>query len=474
MVFSDLFFLFLFFPVCLLLYYRAKGLKNRNTILIIFSLIFYAWGEPIYILLLLFSAVFNWFFGRMIGRNRGTSGAKAFLVVALVVNIGMLLVFKYTGFFVETINGIFRVSIPVPAIRLPIGISFYTFQALSYILDVFWETVEPQQNFKLFLLYLSLFPQLIAGPIVRYSVVQHELASRKITITDVSEGLFRVIVGLTKKVIIANNLYVIVDSFFGDGGIRGLSFAGTWYAVIVYAMYVYFDFSGYSDMAIGMGRMFGFHFNENFDHPFMCRSIAEFWQRWHISLGSFFRDYLLYVPIFGKRRAYWSLFLVWFCTGMWHGASWNFIVWGLYFGFWIFFEQKMGKKKMKKWPTWWRHIYSKLIIVVGFGIFYFESFRELGRFFLNISGVSAITKAVPWGDPVTLNSLTGNVFLIAAAVLFCFPVRARLRKYFLESKNDSMYKIGKIGGTVVGCVLLVVCAILLVDATNNVFLYWRF
>lgn len=473
MVFADLFFIYFFLPICLLCYMLAKKLETKNTVLIIFSLIFYAWGEPLWILLLLFSSVFNWFIGLMIEKYRETSGAKLAVAAGISIDILLLIIFKYSAFIVENINAVSGASIPVPQITLPIGISFYTFQAISYVLDCYWETVKVQHQYKKFLLYLSLFPQLIAGPIVRYSVVEDEIDNRSTTMNDLCEGALRVIVGLAKKVIVANNLWVIVDAFFGKD-ITGLSVLGTWYTVIAYSLYVYFDFSGYSDIAIGLGRMFGFHFDENFTHPFACKTIAEFWQRWHISLGSFFRDYLLYVPIFGKNRKYLSLFLVWFCTGVWHGAAWNFILWGLYFGFFIFFEQKLGKKRIKKWPIWWKHIYSKLVIIIGFGIFYFEDLSQLGQFFVNISGISMIANGAPFTDPITFSSFRNNLFLIAAAIIASLPVLPKLKSYFLESRNDAVYAIGRIGSVTICIGLLIVLSIMLVDATNNVFLYWRF
>lgn len=473
MVFADLFFIYFFLPICLLCYMLAKKLETKNTVLIIFSLIFYAWGEPLWILLLLFSSVFNWFIGLMIEKYRETSGAKLAVAAGISIDILLLIIFKYSAFIVENINAVSCASIPVPQITLPIGISFYTFQAISYVLDCYWETVKVQHQYKKFLLYLSLFPQLIAGPIVRYSVVEDEIDNRSTTMNDLCEGALRVIVGLAKKVIVANNLWVIVDAFFGKD-ITGLSVLGTWYTVIAYSLYVYFDFSGYSDIAIGLGRMFGFHFDENFTHPFACKTIAEFWQRWHISLGSFFRDYLLYVPIFGKNRKYLSLFLVWFCTGVWHGAAWNFILWGLYFGFFIFFEQKLGKKRIKKWPIWWKHIYSKLVIIIGFGIFYFEDLSQLGQFFVNISGISMIANGAPFTDPMTFSSFRNNLFLIAAAIIASLPVLPKLKSYFLESRNDAVYAIGRIGSVTICIGLLIVLSIMLVDATNNVFLYWRF
>lgn len=472
MVFADLFFLFFFLPLCLLSYFFFSSIRAKNIVLIVFSLIFYAWGEPLWVFLLIFSAAFNWYMGLKAGRFRDRNLGKLIVALALVVDIGLLFTFKYTGFFVETINSVFGASIPVPNIVLPIGISFFTFQAISYVIDCYWDTVEPQRKFYRFLLYLSLFPQLIAGPIVRYSTICNEITDRRVTSVDLYEGIVRLVVGLTKKVLIANNLWTIVQSFFGTD-ITHLSTGGTWYTVIIYSMYVYFDFSGYSDMAIGMGRMFGFHFNENFTHPFMCQTITEFWQRWHISLGSFFRDYLLYVPIFGKRRKYFGLFLVWFCTGLWHGASWNFILWGLYYGLFILFEQQLGKKRLKKWPVWVKHIYSKLVILIGFGIFYFEDFGQLGRFFSNLFGISLFTQGNSLTDIITWNSLINNIFLIIAAVVLCTPIRMKITDYFMN-KSLTSFKRTKVVQMLCCIALTAICAILLVDKTNNPFLYWRF
>ena len=306
MVFADLFFIYVFLPLCLLCYLLARSLPAKNGVLIAFSVIFYAWGEPLWVCLLLFSSFLNWFMGLVIEKHRDTGAGKAAVATGVTIDILLLVVFKYSAFLVENLNALTHLGLPVPQIRLPIGISFFTFQAISYLLDCYWENVQVQKRYTRFLLYLSLFPQLIAGPIVRYSVVEEEISNRSVTATDLCEGALRAIVGLAKKVIIANNLWAIVDTFFGTD-ITGLSVLGTWYTVIVYSLYVYFDFSGYSDIAIGLGRMFGFHFDENFRHPFACKTIAEFWQRWHISLGSFFRDYLLYVPIFGQNRKYVSL-----------------------------------------------------------------------------------------------------------------------------------------------------------------------
>ncbi len=470
MVFSSLFFLYLFLPACLVCYGLSPSLRIKNAVLILFSLVFYAWGEPFYIFLLLGSVLVNYLLGLGIGKCQDKERKKlctGLFAFSLIFNIGLLGVFKYSGFIVENLNLIPFINLPVPHLTLPIGISFYTFQILSYIIDLYWGNVERQRNPFRFLLYISMFPQLVAGPIVRYSTIEQEIRERHVTINDFSNGISRLILGLSKKVILADNLSVIVDTLFG-GDIGSVSVAGTWYAVIVYALQIYFDFSGYSDMAIGMGYLFGFHFDENFNHPFLCRDISEFWQRWHISLGTFFRDYLLYVPIFGKRRKYGGLFLVWFCTGLWHGASWNYVIWGLYFGVFIFIEQLIGKKRIKKIPLVIRHIYSKIVIFIGFGIFYFEDFDRLLQFFRNLFGLSgnALT------DSVTTLSIQNNCWLLLAAVLCSFPIynAAQAAK---EKHRGMGYVIG-FAQIIVNLALLLTSSILLSDATNSPFLYFRF
>lgn len=467
MVFSSLFFIYMFLPICLLMYFATKNISYRNFILTAFSLIFYAWGEPVWVFVLVFSAAIDYFNGIVIDRYRGTIKAKLAVINSLVVNLGLLGIFKYSGFIVENINNLLSVNIPVPDIALPIGISFYTFQTISYTVDCYWEKVETQKSFGKFLLYVSMFPQLVAGPIVRYSVIGEEISSRKTTTADISDGLSRLVVGLAKKVVISNNLSVIVEAFFGKN-IENLSVIGTWYAVIIYAMQVYFDFSGYSDMAIGLGRIFGFHFDENFNYPFICRNITEFWQRWHISLGSFFRDYLLYLPIFGKRRKYLNLFLVWFSTGLWHGASWNYVIWGLYFGLFILIEQLVGKKRMKKIPSVIMHIYNKIVIIIGFGIFYFEDSSKLINFFKNLIGLNGNV----FFDEAVKISFINNIFLIILAVLFCFPIIPKLKE--MSDKSETSYNIYRSVQTFANTALLLISSIMLVDATNNPFLYFRF
>ncbi len=476
MVFSDLFFIFVFLAACFVCYFAVPKIKVKNAVLIIFSLIFYAWGEPTYVVLLLLSAFVNYFAGLVIEEHRNTGKAKAAVTVAIVFNIGMLFVFKYTDFFIENINALLKTSIPLTGVRLPIGISFFTFQIMSYIIDCYWEKVDVQINFFKLLLYVSLFPQLVAGPIVRYSTIEKEIDDRKTTLKDLSEGATRFVVGLSKKVLVANALYSVVGELLGSyeetnfigSKLVGQSLFGTVVGVICFALYVYYDFSGYSDMAIGLGRIFGFHFNENFKHPFVSRNISEFWQRWHISLGTFFRDYLLYVPIFGKRRKYLSLFLVWFCTGFWHGASWNFIIWGLYFGTFIFIEMLIGKKRMKKIPAVVSHIYSLLVIVIGFGIFYFENLKDLGNFFKNL--VCANGNALI--DPFSKSTVLSSLFLIIFAAVACTPIVPCIKKRLYATSRGEAAAVCVTAVT--NAALLVLCVIMLTDSTNNPFLYFRF
>lgn len=487
MNFADILFLFVFFPLCVGFYLFKKQIKYRNAVLLVFSLIFYAWGEPIKLVLLLLSAMVNFLLARSIDSNRGNKLCKLSLILSLVYNIGMLGIFKYTDFVTDNINSLFGLSIPASNIVLPLGISFYTFQIMSYIIDVYWENVPVQKDFSKLLLYISLFPQLVAGPIVRYSTIAEEIDDRRTTLTDLTEGLTRMIVGLAKKVILANTLSIIATNYLTT--VAGTSsVVATWVGVIAYSMQVYFDFSGYSDMAIGMGRIFGFHFDENFNYPFMCRSIQEFWQRWHISLGSFFRDYLLYLPIFGKRRQVLSLFLVWFTTGLWHGASWNFIAWGLYFGIFIFIEQKIGKKTLKKIPNVIMHIYNKVVIIIGFGIFYYDNcpsigsfFKQLGSFLGNLFGFSGngFFRAEEFTSGPFNSTLMENVYFMKYAWIFvisvfvCFPILKFVKE---KLKNCAMpIQAGAQLVSTLCCIgLLVVCMVMLVSSKNNPFLYFRF
>ncbi len=363
MVFSSLVFLCIFLPVNLFLYFIIKNRTWRNWLLIISSLFFYAWGEPVWITAMIFSTLFDYFNALMIEKYHGTNKAKAFVALSVIGNLLLLGAFKYSGFFVENINALFGLSLNVPRISLPIGISFYTFQTISYVVDVYRGEVGAQRSFFKLLLFVSLFHQLVAGPIVRYSDIAAEIEHREVTATGFSEGVNRFIIGLGKKVLIANTAGELSLSFLGTD-YEKLPVAGAWLGILLYAFQIYFDFSGYSDMAIGLGRMYGFTYKENFNYPYISKSATEFWRRWHISLGSFFRDYL-YIPLGGNRRNHArNLFIVWFLTGMWHGASWNFIIWGLYYFVLVFAEKLFLKKLLDRIPAFFSRLYLLLIVLI--------------------------------------------------------------------------------------------------------------
>lgn len=374
MLFSSITFLFYFLPITLVVYYLIppKNLWLRNIVLLIASLIFYSWGEPVYVFLMLYSACFNWFMARQIeySKRRGKSG-KADLMFTIFVNLAILSFFKYFGFVMENINSIFNVNIHYTALALPIGISFYTFQAMSYILDVYKGKVIAQRSLFKFALYLSFFPQLIAGPIVKYRDIKKQLAKRDNDLTAFGNGAARFMIGLGKKVLLANNLGALHEavSALPDGNISVMSY---WIGIFAFTMQIYFDFSGYSDMAIGLGSMFGFRFNENFNHPYISKSITEFWRRWHISLSTWFREYL-YFPLGGNRvsvpRHIFNLIVVWSLTGLWHGASWTFVVWGMYYCVLLILEKYVYGKYIEKAPAFISHIYTMVLVGIGWVFF---------------------------------------------------------------------------------------------------------
>ena len=463
MVFSSLFFLYLFLPLSLIAYYVAKP-RYRNAVLIVCSLVFYAWGEPIFIWLLLMSTLLNYLFGRLISADPESRTAKVSLVLSLVFHLGMLILFKYTGFFIENLNNWFSLSIPVPNFPLPIGISFYTFRAVSYIVDCYWGKVEAEQKFSRFLLYMTFFPVIMQGPIARYETMQNQLAVRRCNPSDLYEGMMRVIIGLGKKVIIADNLGNIVDQFLANGNIEQQTTLGAWYGVIVYAMQIYFDFSGYSDMAIGIARMMGFQLEENFRHPFLCKDITEFWQRWHISLGTFFRDYVLYIPIFGKRRKYGGLFLVWFCTGLWHGASWNFVLWGVYFGIIIIIEKLFLGKYLEKAPAFLSHLYAIFLFTFGWVLFDFTDMGQMRDFIVSLFN----------GGSVGLISHDALVYVLAyLPVLIISIIASTPLVSNLHKKIENRAWCGYADAALV-LIALVICTASLVSSGYNPFIYFRF
>lgn len=347
MVFSSTIFLFIFLPIVFILYYISPWMRVRNLLLITASLVFYAFGEPLYVLIMLGCVILNYIFGRLLSGGRGNR--KLIVTVAVILNVSLIGVFKYTDFLIETLNEILGTALPLPGIPLPIGISFFTFQAMSYVIDVYRNEERGERNFSNLLLYISFFPQLVAGPIIKFEDIRMELSKRNTDIKEIAEGIQRFISGLGKKILIANVMGLVCDSIFAMGEVNILL---AWTAGISYTLQIYFDFSGYSDMAIGLGKMFGFHYKENFNYPYISTSVTEFWRRWHISLSSWFKDYL-YIPLGGNRkgktRTYINKYIVFFTTGLWHGASWNFVLWGLFHGTFAFLEEKniIPRKKLE-------------------------------------------------------------------------------------------------------------------------------
>lgn len=479
MVFSDLFFLFAFLPAFIMCYLIAAlidksvgthhGNALKNAALVVFSLIFYAWGEPVYVFLMMGCVVVNYLVGRLIDKNEG-GGRKTSLTIGVILNIAILGTFKYANFFADVLTSI-GVPVASPKIALPIGISFYTFQSISYLIDVYRKESPVQRRFGNLLLYISMFPQLIAGPIVRYGTVAREITERKISSDDFAYGIYRFLIGLGKKVIIANQLSEISDQFLVNG-LSELSTGGAWIGVIAFTFQIYFDFSGYSDMAIGLGRCLGFHFNENFNHPYCCNSITDFWRRWHISLGSFFRDYV-YIPMGGNRRHQpLNILVVWFLTGMWHGASWNFIIWGLYFGIIVMLEKYTLLRVINKIPSALLHIYSLLLVITGWGIFYFDDFGKMTTFFNAYFGHSIYPT-----DFTIQSAMTDYFWLWVAAIMLSMPVRktvaAAMRK-MCRGENNAYKNIIFVARVAMAVVILTLSTALLVGATNNAFIYTRF
>jgi len=462
MVFSNLYFLFCFLPINLLCYYLAPSLRLKNAVLIIFSLFFYAWGEPVWIVLLLFSATIDYIHGRLLSVLEKKALRRLVLGSSLFLNLGLLVTFKYSAFIVANINHIFSINIHSFSVSLPIGISFYTFQTISYVVDVYRGEVEAQRNYLKFLLFVSLFHQLVAGPIVRYKDIAKEIECRILSVDRFNGGVLRFVTGLGKKVVIANTAGSL-SSYYLDQGLGNITVMGAWYGAILFSLQIYFDFSGYSDMAIGLGRMFGFTYKENFNYPYISRSATEFWRRWHISLGSFFRDYV-YIPLGGNRkRLYFNLFIVWFLTGLWHGASWNFIMWGLYFGFFILIEKVLLLKWLNKLPRVFGHFYLLLIAILGWVIFYYT---DLGKAMAYIRIMLGTTGAhfVSANDVLRLKN---NLYFLIFAFMASTPVFKQMIHKLKLTKN-AWYQ----GAYVFS--LMMICISLLLGQSYNPFLYFRF
>ena len=472
MLFNSLSFLWMFLPILLIIYFFASK-KYRNLILLIFSLFFYAWGEPKYIILMILSIIVNYIFGRLINKakeKRQKTWQRVWLALDLLTNIGMLAYFKYFNFLVTNVNNVFGAgTLNIGEIALPIGISFYTFQIMSYIIDLYRGEIKVQKNILKLALYISFFPQLIAGPIVKYKDIDDQLDNREITLEKFSYGVRRFVYGLAKKILIADSMAAIVDTIFA-GGTGSLEMHTAWIGAICYALQIFFDFSGYSDMAIGLGAMFGFIFPENFNLPYISGSVTEFWRRWHISLSTWFKEYL-YIPLGGNRkgkiRTYTNLWIVFIATGIWHGAAWTFVVWGLFHGFFMFIE-RLGLKKVLDRCKIINHIYLLLVMLVGWVIFRAPHLSDAMQY-IKVMFTGQITET-----PIQLYNVVNVRTIIAfvLAVLLSGPIQIFVNK--IKVKNSTKQLAKAYFQPFIVIILLVLCVFYLVNNTYSTFIYFRF
>lgn len=464
MVFSSLVFLFAYLPITLLAYYLVPR-QGRNIFLFIVNLIFYGWGEPKLVLLMVFNIFFNYIGGWLVDKYRAdTKKKKLFLILTCVLDIGILAVFKYTGMITETLNMLPFLNIPELQISLPIGISFYTFQTMSYVIDVYRDDAPVSKNFINFGTYVALFPQLIAGPIVRYRDIAEQLVNRRETLEMFTRGVKLFMVGLAKKVIIANTMGTLTTNIFATTDENGV--VGTWVGMIAYTFQIYFDFSGYSDMACGLGNMLGFEFLKNFNYPYIAKSITDFWRRWHISLSTWFKEYV-YIPLGGNRkgvkRQILNLLIVWGLTGLWHGAAYNFVLWGLYYGLLLILEKFVLKKFLDRLPSFVQHIYTLFIVIIGWGLFYFTDVRQLGEFMADLFN---------FGNGIcgnqAFNLIMSNLPMLIIAAVASTPLAAMLYNRFEHTRfmwiPETLYCMG----------VLAVSTASLVNQSYNPFLYFRF
>ena len=466
MVFSTLTFLFAFLPLVFILYYVIPNRTYKNIVLLVFSLLFYSWGEPKYVLLMLTASFIAYIGGLLIHRfNRlnNPKRKKAVFIITVSLLVANLFVFKYLNFTVGNINRFFHTSIDIGKILLPIGISFYTFQILSYVIDLYKQEIGLQKNYFYLTLYVAFFPQLIAGPIVRYQTVEKEIHSRQETLDDVVYGLRRFIIGLSKKVIIANNAGAIATIIYsGDVNVYGTSFY--WLAAMAYALQIYFDFSGYSDMAIGLGRMFGFHFLENFNYPYVSTSITEFWRRWHISLSSWFRDYI-YIPLGGnrvkKRRWLLNIFIVWALTGFWHGAEWNFIAWGVYYAILLTFEKLFLHKLLDHLPKFLGWIYTMVAVLIGWVLF---NLTEPSAIYQALSQMFGFHSTDVSMAAIANTDIVHALIYIPLGIVCMFPWK---NKRIVAKIPEPVLNLA--------CLLLLgICFVFILGSTYNPFIYFRF
>ena len=467
MVFSSMTFVPLFLPLVLLLYYATKRAGIRNAVLLVFSLIFYAWGEPKWIFVMLLTVTVNYLCGLLIHRSKNTLHRTIAMILGVSLSLGFLVYFKYFGFFSDVVTGLLGIENTFLKPVLPIGISFYTFQVLTYTVDVYRGKVPVQKNYAKLLLYVSFFPQLIAGPIVNYTDIAPSLDSRQENMEDIFQGFIRFFLGFAKKVLLANTCGIITDTLRGGDS---LSVAGSWLMAVAYAFQIYFDFSGYSDMAIGMGRMFGFHFFENFNYPYISKSVTEFWRRWHISLGTFFRDYV-YIPLGGNRvstlKNIRNIMIVWLLTGFWHGASWNFLAWGIYYGLLLLAEKFLLKDLKKKLPTVVNIAITLLLVLIGWVLFYYESLGDALKHLQVMFGLGGAA----WSDPAAVYYGKHYLVFLVAAALASLPWKEYLQKL---PHQEVLVSAGRWLKPLVATVLFLLALCWIVTQSYNPFLYFRF
>ena len=471
MVFSSLFFVFVFLTLNLLTYFFVEK-KYRNIVLLVFSLIFYSWGGPRYLILLVGETAISWFCA--LGIQKFKDRKKLFLWIECISLLGLLGIFKYLGFICQNLHTIFGLFDKVPNIALPIGISFYTFQLISYVVDVYRGKVKAQPAYWKLLLYSSLFHQCIAGPIVRYETVADEIDNRTIKFRDVYEGVRRFCVGLAKKAVLANGCAVLADTLLplNSRQLASQSVVGFWLGMICYMMQIYLDFSAYSDMAIGMGRMVGFHYLENFNYPYMAKSVQDFWRRWHMSLSSFFRDYV-YIPLGGshcsQKRWVFNLFVVWFCTGFWHGANWNYILWGMYYFVFLMLEKFVFKDKIR---PGWNHVYTLFVVLIGWVLFRFEDLSQLGIVLVGMFGFAK-------GGFFSLQVKTqwmANIFFLTLSMIACTNLGKNIRNilYNVSKQSNVIFWIFNVIETLTIPLLLILSILALIGNSYNPFLYFQF
>lgn len=464
MVFSSLTFLFAYLPIVLAVYYLVP-MRWRNLVLLLVSLFFYGWGEPVYVLVMIFSILMNWIFGNFISRYRDSDRKKAkhFLVGCIVVNLALLGFFKYWDFFASNLNHL-GLSLPILRLSLPIGISFYTFQTMSYPIDLYRKQTDPQKSLVSFGAYVCMFPQLIAGPIVRYVDVAEQLDHRTLSRQSFYDGTRRFIVGLCKKVLLANNAGQVFETI-SHLPVCERSVLTAWLGIILYAFQIYFDFSGYSDMAIGLGKMLGFDFPENFNYPYISDSITEFWRRWHMTLSFWFRDYV-YIPLGGNRhglkRQLINIMIVWLLTGFWHGASWNFVLWGVYYGVILIMEKLFLLKWLKKSPGWVRHVYTIFVFLIGWVLFAFTDLNAIGGYLSSLFFASGVL-----ADGRAWFYLRDNMVLLIVSTIACTPIAKTGWNILNTEKGEVLVPVLTVAG-------LAVCTAFIVDASYNPFLYFRF